>query len=183
MDDVFSSIARRLIGAFERRWDYDGSYMREILDGAGWAALLPLDGLAKVSRYRRGVPAAVYYAAKLSAALAADCGPCLQLTVSQAEAEGVEAGLVRALIAGDRDALGAAERLGFDLARATLERAGAESVRAEILARYGHAGLVSLAYGIVAAQAFPAFKYALGHGAACTLVRLGGSHEAVTTHA
>jgi len=164
---MLTRFAKWMIGAFERRWSYDGSYMHEIVDGAGIGAILPLQGLAKVSRYRRGLPASVYYAAKITAAIAADCGSCAQLTVAMAQADGVPKGVLRALAAGDRDALGADERLGYDLARATLAREPAADVRAAILARFGERGLVSLAYGLVAAQAFPTLKYALGHAHAC----------------
>jgi hypothetical protein len=38
----------------------------------------------------------------------------------------------------------------------------------------GRAGLASLAYAIVAAQAFPTLKYALGHGHACVRVKIAG---------
>ncbi|HET6275973.1 MAG TPA: hypothetical protein VFE16_08615 [Candidatus Cybelea sp.] len=38
----------------------------------------------------------------------------------------------------------------------------------------GGAGLVSLAYAIVGAQAYPAFKYAIGHGHACVRLSVGG---------
>ncbi|MDQ2858624.1 MAG: hypothetical protein M3R53_08255 [Candidatus Eremiobacteraeota bacterium] len=59
--------ARRAIGAFERRWRYDGSYMREILNEAGLGAIAPLAALGKVSKYRRDVPVSVYYSAKVTA--------------------------------------------------------------------------------------------------------------------
>ena len=46
--------------------------------------------------------------------------------------------------------------------------------RGEILKRWGRAGLVSLAYAIVGAQAYPTLKYAIGHGHACVRLRVGG---------
>ncbi|MGB8267318.1 MAG: hypothetical protein WCE44_13385 [Candidatus Velthaea sp.] len=172
---MVSFFVKRAIDAFERRWGYDGSYMREILVEAGLGAILPLDALGKVSRYRRGVPASVYYAAKVTASLAADCGPCAQLVVSMAEADGVDPALLRTLVASDRDALGPDERLGYDLARATLAHENADEIRSAILARWGRRGVVSLAYALVAAQAFPTFKYAAGYARACTRVRVNGA--------
>jgi hypothetical protein len=165
--NVLTRLAKLAIRAFERRWSYDASYMHEIVDGAGVGAILPLQALAKVSRYRRGLPASVYYAATITAVIAADCGSCAQLTVRMAQAEGVPSDLLRALAAGAREELGADDRLGFDLARATLARQPCADVRAAILARWGRRGLVSLAYGLVAAEAFPTLKYALGHGYEC----------------
>ena len=102
---MFSWFARRQIDAFERQWGYDCGYLREMLAKAGIDALLPLNALGKVSAYRRDVPTDVYYAAKITAAIGADCGPCAQLVVSMAEAAGVDLSTLRAIVSGDRDSL------------------------------------------------------------------------------
>ncbi len=115
---MFSWFARNRINAFERKWGYDCGFLREILAKAGIGALLPFNALEKVSAYRRDVPAAVYYAAKVTAAVAADCGPCAQLAISMAEAAGVDGATLRAVVAGDRDSLPRDVALGVDLARA-----------------------------------------------------------------
>jgi hypothetical protein len=176
---MVSTFFRRSIRAFERRWGYDGSYMHEILDEAGPGAVVPLEFLGRVSRYRKHVPASVYFAAKIAASIEADCGPCAQLAVTMAEAAGVDRATLRALAASDPGALGADERLAYDFARATLTReAGSDELRAGVLARWGRRGLVSLAYGIVAGQAFPTFKAAIGHATACTRLHVGGSEVA-----
>jgi hypothetical protein len=64
--------------------------------------------------------------------------------------------------------------LGIELALSTIARDGTgEEARAEILHRWGRAGLVSLAYAIVGAQSFPTFKYAIGRGNTCVRVTIG----------
>lgn len=83
-------------------------------------------------------------------------------------------GKLRALVAGNRAALGYDERLAYDLARATLNREPADQVREAVLKRLGRRGLVSLAYALMASQAFPTLKYALGHGHECTRLQAGG---------
>ncbi len=163
---MLTFLAKRAIDAFERRWNYDHTYAREILQRAGFRAIQPLDALGRVSKYRRAVPAPMYYAAKITATIAADCGSCAQLAVTMARHEGVAPRVLRALAEGDREALGSDERLGYDLARATLAREPADDVRRAIVERYGYGALVSLAYALVAAQAFPTLKYALGYGSA-----------------
>lgn len=172
-------LVRRQLDAFERRWSYDMTYGRELLDQAGLGTLLPLNGLAKLSAFRRDVPVEAYYGAKITTAIAADCGPCAQLVVDEALHEGLDPAVVRALVEGRRELLPEPARLGRDLARAVLDRdGGGETARAEILRRWGRAGLASVAYGIVAAQAFPTLKYALGHGRACVRVRIGDADAA-----
>jgi hypothetical protein len=166
-------LVRRKFASFGRDWNYDLGYAREILDEAGIDALRPLNALNVLSAYRGGVPNEAHYAARVTAAIAGDCGPCAQLMLTMAQRAGVDRDLLRALADGDRDALSEDARLGFDLARMTLDRDPAgEDVRAEVLARWGRRGLAALAYGIVAGQGFPTLKYALGHGHACTILHV-----------
>ena len=69
---------------------------------------------------------------------------------------------------------------GRRVALATIARDGTgDEARAEILKRWGRAGLVSLAYAILAAQAYPGFKNAIGHGHACVRLRIGGEMLAI----
>lgn len=167
-------LAKKQMDAFERRWGYDTSYAREIVDEAGVGAVMPLQGLAKAGSFRRNVPLETYYGAKLTAAKLSDCGPCLQLVVSMAEDEGLTADAIRAILQRDFEHLSNDALLGVDLALATIARDGSgDDARDEILRRWGRAGLVSLAYAILAAQAYPTFKYAVGHGRACVRVRVG----------
>jgi hypothetical protein len=171
---MFKWFLKKKLEAFGRRWGYDTRYMQEIVDDAGVAAVMPLQALGKLSGYRK-VPADVYAGATLTASKAADCGPCLQLGVRMAEDAGVKPETIRAILEHDYPKLSKETLLGVELAIGTIARdATGEEARAEILRRWGRAGLVSLGYGIVAAQAYPTFKYAIGHGHACQRVRVGG---------
>jgi len=175
-------LIRRGISAFERRWGYDATYMHEVAEKAGVGAMLPMNGLQKLGAYRRDIPKEAYYAAAIVASKAADCGPCLQLGISMADAAGVAPSVVRAALRDDREGLPESARLAYDLARSVVARDGSgEAARTEILRRYGHRALVSLAYAMVVANAYPTLKYALGYGHTCARVRVGG--EDVTLEA
>lgn len=168
-------LMRRRLAAFERTYGYDVSYARDILD-ADPSALLAFGRIERLARYRRGVPQAAYYAAKLVAARAEDCGPCTQLVVTMAERAGVEPAVLRAALAGDPHAMTPDAALGYRFAEAVLAHdLTAEALRDEIIKRWGRQGLVSLAFAIAAARVFPTVKYALGHGKACTRVTVGGT--------
>jgi hypothetical protein len=141
---------------------------------------MPLQALGKLGSYRKNVPVDAYAGATLTAAKAADCGPCLQLGVTMAETSGVKPQTVRAILERDYAPLSKEALLGVELALGTIARDGSgEEARTEILRRWGRAGLVSLAYGIVAAQAYPTFKYAIGRGHSCLSVRVGGETMAM----
>jgi hypothetical protein len=171
---MFTWLVKKQLEKFGKRWNYDTGYMREIVDDAGVGAVMPMQALGKLSGYRKA-PLDAYYGAALTAGKAADCGPCLQLGVKMAEASGVKAATIRAILERDYAKCSKEALLGIELALATIARDGSgEEARAEILKRWGRAGLVSLAYAIVAAQAYPTFKYAIGHGHACVRVSVGG---------
>ena len=93
-------LLRRWISTFERTWKYDASYMHEVLD-ADPKALMAFSKVAGVSRYRKDVPPAAYYAAAITGTMAEDCGPCTQLTIDMAERAGIEPWVLRAIVARD----------------------------------------------------------------------------------
>src|SRR5262249_11363335 len=90
---------RRQITAFEQTWNYDSSYIREVLD-ADPRALWAFSKVMGFSRYRKDVPLAVYYAAKITGTMAEDCGPCTQLAIDMAVRAGVSAAEVQAIVSG-----------------------------------------------------------------------------------
>jgi len=172
-------LIRRRLAAFERDWDYDASYMRDILDASTDACMrfAKIEGIAK---YREDVPPEAWYAAKIAATLAEDCGPCTQLAVTMAEREGVGPDVLRQVLAGNEQAMGSNVALGFHFARAVLARdPAAGDLREQVLRRWGPRGLVSLAFAVAASRVFPNVKYALGHGRACVRVRVGGADTEV----
>lgn len=168
-------LMRRRIAGFEREYGYDMSYARQILEVSPWA-LLAFGRIEALARYRRGLPKEAYYAAKLVTAKTEDCGPCTQLVVTMAERAGVAPAVLRALLARDEGAMGEEARLGFRFAELTLAHdPEANTLREEIVKRWGRHALVSLAFAIAASRVFPTVKYALGHGKACTRVAVGGA--------
>jgi len=71
-----------------------------------------VSGLAE---HREDVPREAWFAAKIAAAMAEDCGPCTQLVVTMAEREGVSPPTLRAILAGEQGALPPDAALGFRL--------------------------------------------------------------------
>jgi hypothetical protein len=164
-------LIRRRLAAFERALSYDVSYMRELLaiDVGAFLRFARVTGM----RYRKDVPRDVYHATKIVAAMAEDCGPCTQLVVTLALADGVDPRLLAAVVEG-RD-VPADVRLGIRFARAVLAHsADADAAREDIIGLWGPRALVSLAFALTSARLYPTLKYALGHGQACTRVVIEG---------
>ena len=170
---------RRQIAAFERTWNYDASYVREMID-ADPQAVIVFGKVLGLSRYRKDLPLAAHCAAGLVAVMAEDCGPCTQLGIDMAQREGVEPDILRAIVARDYTAMPEEVVLAVRLTEATLRHAPeADDLREEILRRWGKRGLMSLAFAMLSARLYPTLKYALGHGRACTRLVIGGEAKPV----
>lgn len=168
-------ILRRVIGKFERDWDYDAGYMRDIVDASPRAAWL-LSRVTALGQFRRDLPQDVWYAAGITAVRYEDCGPCTQLAVTMAERAGINPAVLRAVLADDPDVMPTDVALVWRFTRATLaHNVAADEYREAILKRWGRRALISLAFAITAARMYPTIKYALGHGKACTRVVVGGT--------
>jgi len=167
-------LMRRRIGAFERDFGYDTSYMQDILD-ADTAALMALARTLPMTQYHKDVPAAAWHTARIAAALHEDCGPCTQLVVTMAERDGVDPAALRALLAGDERRMPEDVALSWRHARAVLAHdPEAAPLREDIVRRWGPRALVSIAFAIAGGRLFPTLKYGLGHGIACARVTVGG---------
>ncbi|MBV8637525.1 MAG: hypothetical protein JO322_05525 [Candidatus Eremiobacteraeota bacterium] len=166
--------ARRFLDKFEREWDYDTTWQREMLDAGGYGAIAPISGIQKAMNYRRDIPLDVWCAAALAGARTGDCGPCLQLGVKMALREGVPQQTIAAVLSGDRAAMSESVRIAYDFTRSILARDGQDGPLREALEqRYGKCALISLAYVIALSRFYPDMKYVLGHGHTCSRVRVG----------
>jgi hypothetical protein len=168
-------VLRKAIDKFERDWNYDASYIREMIDVSPRAAWL-FSRVTALGQFRRDVPIEAWCTAGITAVRHEDCGPCTQLAVTMAERAGVSPEVLRAVLADDPRAMPPDAALAWRFTRATLAHdAAADDYREVIVERWGRRALVSLAFAITAARIYPTVKYALGHGKACMRVVVGGT--------
>lgn len=164
----------RWLDRFETTFGYDASYMRHVLRTNPWSLLK--FGLGTSALDRKAAPPEAVVAASLYGTLQEDCGPCVQVGVDIAAANGVDPKVLRAIIAGDEAAMGEAAALGYRFARASLARdmEACDPLRDEIVRRWGDEALVAISLAMVASRMYPTLKYALGYGKACSRVKVGG---------
>ncbi len=171
---MLSWLIRRKIDAFEREFSYDMDYARDLL-ATSLRAMMLFHRATGLGDHREDLPKDAWYAAKLVAMRAEDCGPCLQLTATMAERDGQSPEMIRAVLGERLDELSNDVRLTVDFVRAVIARdVAATALRAEILERFGPKALVSIAFAILASRLYPTLKYALGHGQACSVVHVDG---------
>jgi hypothetical protein len=168
-------LMRRGLAAFERQWNYDASYMHEMVEADPRAAWR-FQRATSLGKYRRDVPVDALAAAAITAVRHEDCGPCTQLGVSMFERAGVDPKVLTAVLTEAPAAMPPDVALAWRFTRATLDHdPAADQYRDQIIRRWGPRAVVSLAFAIVTARMYPTVKYAMGHGKACTRVVVGGA--------
>ena len=168
----------RYIRGYERRYDYDGSYMHELADASVAAfnrfTIMQLAG----GEFRGDAPRDAWFASGIAGALVEDCGPCVQIASDMALEAGMPGETIRALLAGtpaDADA-----KLGFDYGRALLLGSdNLHGLRTEIERKWGRKALIALSLRAMTSRNFPVLKRAMGHAKTCQRVRVGNTDVAV----
>ncbi|PZQ58866.1 MAG: hypothetical protein DI570_17110 [Phenylobacterium zucineum] len=164
----------RWIDGFEKTFNYDASYMRHVLR-VNPASLMKF-AMGTRAADHSAAPHEALIAAGLVGTLSEDCGPCVQVGVDIAAANGVNPAVLRAIIAGDLAAMGETAALGYRFAQASLARdmATCDPLRDEIVRRWGDKALVAISLAIVQSRMYPTLKYAMGYGKTCSRVTVGG---------
>jgi hypothetical protein len=157
---------KRDLAAFSAAYDYDVSYVVELLDHspgayAAFAAVQPL------GNYRSVLPRDAHWVASIATALAEDCGACAQLGLRRAVQDGVDRELLRQLLDAPSLLPGALADV-YAHARAVCGGAADDAERAARLrAAYGETGLAELAVCITGCRLYPTLKRALFKNGAC----------------
>ena len=176
---MIRSLINSQISKFERAYDYDMSYARDLL-ATDLKALMAFNKVMPLAKFRRDIPVDAWFTAKLVGAMSEDCGPCTQLVVRMAEEAGVPAATLRAIVGRQPEQLPEDARLVYRFAEASLAHSlEADPLRDQILQRWGRKALVSIAFALVAARMFPTLKYAMGYGKTCVRVEVDGQAQAV----
>ena len=176
-------IARRMLRSFGRRYGYDTSYAEMILKEAP-AAFFKFAPLIKAAEHREVVPVDAAFAAKITGALAEDCGPCTQLTVDMALEAGMSKGQIEAVLRRDLGAMSPDTALGFHFADAVIRRSiEDETYRDAVRARWGEKGVIELSMGLQLGRMFPMLKLALGFAKECRRVTVAGDQVDVIKQA
>jgi hypothetical protein len=172
-------LIRNRINAFERTFNYDMGYAREML-AADTGAVMAFYKTQAMGNYRKDVPVAAHYAAKLVGVMTEDCGPCTQLCVTMAIRDGIDPRVLSAVLRSDDAALPEEVWLVVKFSRATLAHSpDADGYRDAILAKWGMRALISIAFALTMARVYPTIKYALGHGKSCQRIEVDGAPIAV----
>jgi AhpD family alkylhydroperoxidase len=141
-------------------------HLRDVAPGRLWR----FSFIKVVEGGRKFTPADAYHAAGMAAAMAEDCGPCVQIHVNLALKDGVDSDVLRALATRRLDQVAAHVALAFKYGDAASRGVMADEMRDEIRAKWGEQGLIELAFTIATARFYPGLKRALGYAHTCERV-------------
>ena len=171
MTKTFTQIAEENITAFEKRYDYDASYLKAILH-ASPDAMQAYQGFTKMGEFRKTLSSEAYFVANIATTQSEDCGSCLQLVVKMAKEAGVSDEIVRGALQQENDLpndLKILRQFAAAVATNSLTDGLLESVRDH----YNEEELAEIALCIAANRVYPTLKRALGFaGESCELIDL-----------
>ncbi len=153
------------ISRFSNHYDYDASYMREILDESTAAGFQLAMSTAFLQR-DFGVSKEAFYAAKIRSVMRADCGPCLRLAMTMAQESGLSPDAILPALGHGEASEDAALAIRFTDAVLDNSADLAETVE-EARKRFGDRARIGLAVAVLAGQFYPLLKRGMGHAATC----------------
>jgi hypothetical protein len=175
--------ARRFLRAASKRYNYDTSYLEYLLKESP-AAAFKFAGLADATAHREVVPVDAHFAAKITGAMAEDCGPCVQLAIDMALEARMAKDQIEAVVRRDTGAMNPSTWLGFQFADAVASRAAnADRHRDAVRAQWGEKGVIDLAMALQMGRIFPMLKAALGYAKECRRVTVDGQQVDVVKRA
>lgn len=168
-------ILHRVIDRATSRYDYNATYMHEMLETSPGAFIRFM--LAQgVNLHRQGISLEAWTAARLVAIQREDCGPCAQLVVNMARVSGVRPAILRAIIARDWTNLPEPVALTMRFTDAVLAHEPCDELRDQLRDLFGERGIVSLALAISQTRTYPAIKRVLGHAQSCERLQVEGQY-------
>ena len=169
-------ILERGIRSFGRKYQYDVSYMLDVLDVSTSAgAKLAFFPKYMGPKQARDVVAGAYLASTLDG----DCGPCAQLVVDMWASAGTSTDALRACVEGRSDEAGDTG-LGYRFAQAAITGLPeADNLAIEIADKYGKQAQVAASFAAATGRFYPVFKRGMGHGQTCQRLVFDGQEELV----
>lgn len=160
--------SRQRIQEFGRHYDYDTTYLEELMDSSV-EAFRAFEAAMPMARIKKAASTEDIFIAKIAAMRAHDCGPCTELNLKMAREAGVAESVIHGALHGGKG-LDAAQRDIHDYARAVALN---EDMPADLLPRLrnrlGREALAEIAVNIVAMGLYPTLKRAFGHAQSCSL--------------
>lgn len=171
---MLKSLKRAYLTRWAARYDYDVSYMLDMLDQSP-RAFDAFTKLSPLAQHRESAPIEAAMTVKLMGAMFEDCGPCTQLVVNMALEAGMAPDQIEAVLRQEPAAMEPSVALAFRFADAVLARHSSEDeLREAVRTQWGDKGVIDLTLAMQIGRIFPMVKAGLGYAKECRRVELKG---------
>ena len=162
---------QKIIDEFEMHYDYDCSYMRELLE-TSLAGFEKFNHFLALSSHQEKLTNNEYWIAKLAAMQVEDCGECLQLNVKMALESGVDKSLLNAILNENINNIDLDKDI-YDYSRCVAENGiVTDDLMQRMSEKYSKGALLEFGLCIATAKVFPTIKRALGYTKSCSMLAL-----------
>ena len=158
------------IDQFETHYQYDSTYMRDLLNSSQaayekFSACMPLVNHHELLSHRD------YWIVKLTAMHQEDCGSCVQLLINIAREAAIDSQPINAVIAGP-DRLTQEDKQLYDyVVKVTLNKPSEDVLSGAINNRYTNGQLLEMGIVIATCKLFPTIKRSAGYAKSCQLMQ------------
>jgi len=163
---------RRKLDAEEKKLGESMDYLRHVVDTSP-TAFLRFASIMPFANSRKVLPKEAWYVAQIVSLQHEDCGPCLQITVTLAQKDRVDVGMMRAVLDGNKSQLSEEMADVYNFAQSIAHSdTDPDALREKLRTRYGDRGLIELAYAIASSRIPPTVKSVLGYAKSCKEVSI-----------
>ena len=161
-----------MLEGFQAHYDYDTSYMKEMLKEnpeayATFEAFLPMANFVK------NTPKEVLYVVKLTSMKNEDCGACLQLNVDMAVEAGVEKEIIKEVVFNEGKNLSSTLKEVYDFTLLVANNQSIDTILYDkITTTYSKDILVEISLAIASAKIFPTIKRVLNDFRSCSMIQI-----------
>jgi hypothetical protein len=158
---------RKGFARFGQHYKYDVSYLEELAETYPAKALRYML-LSLYSGHRPSASKEAYFAAKITAAHMADCGPCTNLAMEMALEAGIDKIQLQAIVLDDDKTMTPDILLGYNYARAVVKNTPSLALYIrDITVQFGKRGLWDMSSAVAMGGFFPTLKRGLGEAKSC----------------
>ena len=161
-----------MLEGFQNHYNYDTSYMKEMLKNAP-EAYQTFEAFLPMANFVKEIPLDVLYVAKVTAMKNEDCAACLQLNVDMALEAGINKNIIKEIIYNDGRNLTSELKNIYDFSLIIVQNRNMdEALYDTIISKYSKSVIIELALALASAKIFPTIKRTLNEAESCKLIEI-----------
>jgi alkylhydroperoxidase/carboxymuconolactone decarboxylase family protein YurZ len=161
-----------MLKGFQAHYNYDTSYMKEMLK-VNPKAYETFEAFLPMASFSDKTPKDVLFVAKLTSMKNEDCGECLQLNVYMAIEAGVDKEIIKEILFNKGENLNSELKEVYDFTLAVVNKETVEEkLYTNINSKYSKDILTEIALAIASTKVFPTVKKVLNNFHSCSVIDL-----------